>query len=410
MLVARGLPLLAGESGEDARETSSAPATRLGPEKLSAVPRPRLPQSGQQVETNIACSSFRRTASVAKVAARVARPAFDLFERSLATQPAQHDQAGRYPSSEPRGPGNCIEIRPPAAVPQDDAEIPLLQKILFDVAPFALAACLAASASAQTLRPIGTPINGVTVDAIDHLPSIVDALASMSRPVTARIVFDEFVPATDYLTAAKKIHPVSYVMGEILDSFYVKQYTTDAYKARAQEYVDTLGAYVDIWEVGNEINGEWLGDTASVVEKMIGAYDVVKAKDYRAALTLYYNQDCWSRKDHEMFSWTAANVPDRMKQGLDYVLISYYEDDCNGLQPDWKPIFMQLHAMFPNSQIGFGEVGTRRAARKEAYMTRYYSMNIDVPNYIGGYFWWYFKQDAVPKTKPLWNVLNGLLR
>ena len=286
----------------------------------------------------------------------------------------------------------------------------MLLRTYFHSASVAFAACLAASACAQTLRPVSTPLNGVTLDAVDHLPNIVDSLSSMSRPITARIVFDEFVPATDYLAATKKIYPVSYVMGEILDSFYVKQYTTDAYRARAQEYVDTLGAYVDIWEVGNEINGEWLGDTASVVEKMTGAYDIVKAKSYRAALTLYYNKDCWSRKDHEMFAWATTNVPDRMKQGLDYVLISYYEDDCNGLQPDWKPVFTQLHAMFPNSQIGFGEVGTRRSARKEAYMKRYYSMNIDVPNYVGGYFWWYFKQDAVPKTKPLWNVLNGLLR
>ena len=42
-------------------------------------------------------------------------------------------------------------------------------------------------------------------------------------------------------------------------------------------------------------------------------------------------------------------------------------------------------------------------------MKRYYKMNITTPGYIGGYFWWYYKKDCVPYTKPLWNVLNGIL-
>lgn len=42
-----------------------------------------------------------------------------------------------------------------------------------------------------------------------------------------------------------------------------------------------MSASVDIWVIGNEINGEWLGDTAGVVAKMTGAYDVVKAAGKR---------------------------------------------------------------------------------------------------------------------------------
>ena len=50
-------------------------------------------------------------------------------------------------------------------------------------------------------------------------------------------------------------------MGEILDSFFVKNISTAAYGTRTTEYLNTLGDNVDIWEIGNEINGEWLGDT-----------------------------------------------------------------------------------------------------------------------------------------------------
>jgi hypothetical protein len=65
--------------------------------------------------------------------------------------------------------------------------------------------------------------------------------------------------------------------------------------------------------------------------------------------------------------------------------------------------------MFPNSKIGMGEVGTRDTAKKAEYIKRYYSMKIAEPNYVGGYFWWYFRQDMVPYTKALWSVLNGAL-
>ena len=110
-----------------------------------------------------------------------------------------------------------------------------------------------------------------------------------------------------------------------------------------------------------------------------------------------------------MFTWAQANVPARMKTGLDYVLVSYYEDDCNGLQPDWQSVFQRLGAMFPNSKLGFGEVGTQNTARKTEFINRYYGTQVNVPNFIGGWFWWYYKDDMVPASKPLWGVLNNAI-
>jgi hypothetical protein len=251
---------------------------------------------------------------------------------------------------------------------------------------------------------------GVTIDGIEPLDDIVASLQKLAHRPTTRVVFDENVPASAYTAAVKRIHAVSAVMGEILDSFYVKTYTTEAYRSRTVEYLAAMPDDVDIWEIGNEINGEWLGDTATVAAKVTAAYDLVKAKGKTTELTLYYNQDCWEKADHEMFRWTEANIPSAMRSGLDYVLVSYYEDDCNGLQPDWPAVFTRLAAMFPTSRIGFGECGTSKAARKEAYVHRYYGMKIDVPRYVGGYFWWYFRQDMVPYTKPLWTVLNADLQ
>jgi len=267
----------------------------------------------------------------------------------------------------------------------------------------------ATSTSTASGRIVPTPLYGVTVDDISGLSGITQSLGKLSKMPTTRIVFDENVAPDYYRNAAVAINKVSYVMGEILDSYYVKTVTVPGYIERTSQYLNALSDVVDIWEVGNEINGEWLGRNADVVAKMNGAYDLVKSQNKSAALTLYYNEDCWSRPANEMFTWANANVPYRMKQGLDYVLISYYEADCNGLKPNWPLVFQKLSVMFPNSKIGFGEVGTATRAQKAAYLTRYYTMKINVPNYVGGHFWWYYRQDMVPFTKGLWSTLNSAI-
>jgi hypothetical protein len=258
--------------------------------------------------------------------------------------------------------------------------------------------------------PSPTAVYGVTIDSISSLSAIVTSLGNLSRKPTTRIVFDENVAASYYVNACAQIQPVSFIMGEILDSYYMSQITTAQYGARTTEYMNALGNTVDIWEIGNEINGEWLGDIPSTVAKMNLAYNLVKAAGKKTALNLYYNKNCDAPAANEMFLWAQNNISSTMKQNLDYVFFSYYEDDCYDLQPDWPPIFQRLSDMFPNSKIGFGEVGTIYANRKVNYINRYYNMNISVKNYVGGYFWWYYKQDCVPYTTTYWNALNEAIK
>jgi len=267
-------------------------------------------------------------------------------------------------------------------------------------------------APTSKLRPVPDPLYGVTIDGIDPLADIVASLSKLSHMPTTRIVFDETQKPSDYAEAVKAIRPVSYVMGLVVDSFYVKSFTKEQYEQRTIDYVDAFADEVDIWEIGNEINGDpWLGPTSEVVPKMTAAYDVVKKRGLRTALTLYYNDGCWDAPDHEMFAWTEKNVPPSMKAGLDYVLVSYYEDDCTGPKPDWPTVFAKLAAMFPASKVGFGECGTERPAAKSEFVTRYYGTKIpSIPRYVGGYFWWYYRQDMVPYTTPLWSVLNGAIK
>lgn len=269
-----------------------------------------------------------------------------------------------------------------------------------------LALVVLAGGTVPGCAQVPDPLYGVTIDKIGSLPDTVASLGSLQKKATARIVFDEKVPAKQYVTPVSEIKKVSYIMGEILDSFPMHKYSVDSYIARAHEYLDTLGDEVDIWEIGNEINGDWLGSTSDVLAKMVGTYDIIKGAGKTTELTLYYNQGCAKNPSNEMFTWVQDHIPSRMLTGLDYVLVSYYEDDCKGLQPDWKTVFQRLSVIFPNSKIGFGECGTKYKNRKEPYIKRYYGLKIDAPRYVGGYFWWYYSRDMVPKTKPLWAVIN----
>jgi hypothetical protein len=296
---------------------------------------------------------------------------------------------------------------------------------------------LCMSSSAQTSIP--EPIHGVTVDNKNDirdsafLTKVVDSLRHLSVKPTVRIVYtpgnkDGYFSATSYLDPTKQIKSVGYVFGQPVDSFYMKCFTPTEHLDRFKDYVTTLGPLVDIWEVGNEINGEWLfGETKDcspkalvnstsqqdVVTKMTEAYDYLKSQGKVTALTLYYNSPCHRPEANEMFAWANANVPARIRNGLDYLLVSYYEVDCNGYKPDWQRVFSQLATMFPNSKLGISEFGWSETKPSNAIVRdlvqRHYAIHPGSSKWVGGGFYWEFAIDMVPydlSSDSLWNTIN----
>jgi hypothetical protein len=300
---------------------------------------------------------------------------------------------------------------------------------------------------------------GVTVDdpwaastADSLLGERLDGLVgSGGRKPTARVVFDEGVAAADYAPPLANIAPHAVVMGELLDSFYVAETNLEEYRARACAYRAALGDQVDVWEIGNEVNGEWLGE--GVLEKLAAATAVFTAdatafaalcpgqalqpdeKPFRLAMTFYYNgpynggvasaDNCWAEPGNAMERWIddgfvtpGAVGTTQIAPYLDQVLVSYYEDDCAGIQPAWPAVFDRLGEVFPTAALGFGECGTAVAAAKVALVERYYrgmdlpdaayaNMHILHPRFVGGYFWWYFSEDL--DAAAVYGALAGAL-
>lgn len=292
-----------------------------------------------------------------------------------------------------------------------------------------VAAALPAKAQALQVPP---PIYGVTLDDLTNLNAISASLAALPKKPTARVVFDPDTPASAYLAPLRTLHHDAYIVGEIMDSYYFP-IAPDQLDRRAKELVAALKDYVDIWEIGNEINGDWLRPdpqgpeaTAIAQEQQIGqmalqTFNTVKAAGGKTMLTLYYNQDpagndCTALSVDNWRTWPKQFLPDAVLQGVDYAMLSYYPyQDCQGLTPDWPADFALLESVFPNARVGFGEIGTSMVnapkSVQQNLITTYYGLIGCAlsPRFVGGVFWWNYASQMANASGDYFTLLKSTI-
>ncbi len=293
----------------------------------------------------------------------------------------------------------------------------------------------AASTTAGT-----TQVSGITIDDISGMAAKVTAISALSKPMTTRVVFDQNQAANVYTTALGQLNPVTSIMGELCDSLYIKRFTggsTGTYVTRAQQYLAAHSSTVDIWEYGNEVNGNWVNGGAGsaagialgraetyqdVANKLDLAFGVFDAAGKTTAITLYYNpNNVDGPGEPTPVAWSQTYATTRMKIGTDYVLLSWYPTQFNNYQPDNATLialFQQLHQIWPNAKLGFGELGlptqysqatTADQTTARAMMAHYYALDLGLSYYIGGYFWWYGAEDILPSGAPLKSNFDSAL-
>lgn len=358
-----------------------------------------------------------------------------------------------------------------------------------------------------TPREVPDFIWGLTATNVEHVGDMTAALTDLRTafpqlapgelpPIMVRVVFDPSKNAAEYQDSLKHyqdavaaISQHAYVLGTIADSYDWYPYVTPAsdasasgqnnYRRRTEQLVRAMGDCVQVWEVGNEVNGEWTGwkdgntsgdrNKRAAMRVKIGghiteAFNAVRAYNdtvapasrKRTALTLLYNSDgptgsgrtCYDKPEYEMRSWAQSYVGSEVRTGVDYVLLSYYENkgDCFGLRQDAATFVANFRAlaepgMFPHAKFGFGEVGYKATCPKKAedreqkreceagkpscrpeemcigqkaYILKYYQrLNGEIRaalagqrpedgrplDFVGGYFYWYFIQDMTGKNR-----------
>ncbi len=221
-------------------------------------------------------------------------------------------------------------------------------------------------------------------------------------------------------------------MGELIDSDALEDLSVAEVRERASSFADAFGDQIDIWEIGNELNGNWVGSGPEEINaKVQAAYDVLaKDRDYRTMITLNY----WSSANCYDAEWEATlpyarTLPAELREGVSYVALSVYETACAPRQrptaTDLAMTTRELGALFPTALLAIGEVGAQRSAdgiaepdlAEKTHIARtYYGMHAELvrmvgPRFVGGYFWWYYVDDAVPRARAcsLWPALEQLL-
>ncbi|MBC5785787.1 hypothetical protein H8N03_22800 [Ramlibacter sp. USB13] len=269
-------------------------------------------------------------------------------------------------------------------------------------------------APAPVSAPAWTWLGVTTDDPNTATAAQVEALAALPRRVTLRVVLDQGTEPADYVDSVRKLAAVSDVMALPLDSSDMARLTPAEAGARARRYMEALGESVPVWEVGNEVNGDWVG--ADPVGKIAATFDAARAYGKKTALTFYYENP--ATPGHAMLPWIDANIPagHRLRTGLDYVLVSYYEDQNRGhrlSQEEIDAIFSGLARRFPNAKVGFGEFGWGRripadAATRAELIERFHGTTSSEPAFVGGGFYWHFRQTMSPRSKPDFALLQRL--
>lgn len=272
------------------------------------------------------------------------------------------------------------------------------------------------------------PLRGITITSIKDIDQTLSVIRSSEKKLTVRVVIRPNVSMDEYKQAIETLRPHAYIMVEILDANNWAPASAESLSNLTEEAIQAFGDKVDIWEVGNELNGSWLGASPQEINQKVEAtYDVVKRHGGRTAITLNYwsHRGCYEKSWENLDSYVGT-MPEKLHQ-VDYMFLSVYEFSCNPAQQpsssDLAETLKSLGKTFPSAKLGIGEIAANGPddekaesdlATKKRIAKRYYGMHNELTEavgsrYVGGYFWWYFYEDAVTRDTHMWPTLKNLL-
>ncbi len=269
-----------------------------------------------------------------------------------------------------------------------------------------LCLCLSGCGTTQNKAMIA----GLTIDDSEthSQEEILTALKHMHVKPMVRMVFSKNRKAASYLSFVKKVSKVASIMACVYDSSYEKGTTLTHHHQRYLDYIRLLKPYVTLWEIGNEVNGNWLGSQTLMSQKISDTYALCQTYHLKTALTAYQCRP--GDQKSSMNIWLKKYISATIRQHLDYVWVSYYDDDNDGYHYQWKKVFSELHQLFPFSKLGFGECGFSKPHRyDQTWIKRlkaYYYQKRYAAYYVGGCFWWNWSNDCVPYQKASFRAMD----
>ncbi len=194
-------------------------------------------------------------------------------------------------------------------------------------------------------------------------------------------------------------------MARVVDSFAMKDYSVRAYRNRYQDVVKKLDDLIDIYECGNELSGNWLGEHS--VEKTREALKVCARTNKPRAITLFFDNSI----PQYMGDW-AKTYP----LAAEYVFASDYVASYLDTMTPISTVISQLAKIYPTSLVGIGEYGMNIASgadvatdeQRAAMVTLFEGRKLVDPRDIGGGFYWSAYKDLLCDDSKLLPVFKRL--
>ncbi len=274
---------------------------------------------------------------------------------------------------------------------------------------------------------------------VDTIQSMTSATPS-TETGWVRFVLDPTVATSTYAPEITYAHAHGLkVMVEPVDSAYCDASSpTAGFNCTAANYhtafvnattLLTGTAAPDAYEVGNEVNGDWVlsSGTNTPAARLADAATVVttNAPGKLRVLTLFWQINTAQSTSTSLFNWARANLTSAIRANLDTILLSTYVEQAPlGLAYD--EVMRQMQTEFAGKQIGIGELGywiagqrywwaysnlssgtKATAAQLEPIADQYYRASLGYAGSVSGGFWWNFPSEVVPST-PFQGVFSQI--
>lgn len=237
-------------------------------------------------------------------------------------------------------------------------------------------------------------IYGVTLDDIDEVDSAIPSLRDLPFKPMARVVVDNGRDLSDYLEPVKRLLTVCDVMIQVQDSFDDSSLTTSAYVKKFVDLIDLFqGVNIAMWEIGNEVSGDWL--SPNIWQKVKQCAVIAQNKNLKTAITFFMDEDL------------APFLQSHEPVHCDVVLISCYPStpkELRKMNERLPGVLDELKSYCTATEAGVGEYGPEEWDSKHTIAVR--SKLVEVFDLYNGGFYWDFQQDCVPKRKAIWRTIS----
>ena len=286
---------------------------------------------------------------------------------------------------------------------------------------------------ARASRAKGSLRFGLVIDEgilrrLDHYRDVIRAV-KRSGANWVRLVFrsnpQDFLYASqssfnEYDAVVKELRGQGlHIMGTVLDTGqWPRTMTPSIYAQRAQNLALHYKDAIRSWDVGSELNGDWLGGMSAplspdqVFQIFAAGAAQIKTLDptLETVATLYWWHATAPDNAHSLFTWLRRYSREGLGRNLDVLSLSLQPDD-NPVGMALETIFTRAHRELPDKAILLGSLGYVEKDKLQGYwwfspddaaaaradlLTFMTPASCAMPRSLCGGFWWQTLEQMLP--------------